>query len=806
MGRVPNAPLSGLRVVAFQPEVPARFAGKWLAALGAEVFQVEAPGGEGAPHADPLDDAASARHLYLDTGKKSAAFELSHPAERADLQRLVEASDLLLASMGPSALARLGLDLDVLREANPGLVSVSVLPFGETGPYAGLPATSLTLAALSGMLWHVGSPGRAPLAQWGDQPEHLGGLHTFGAVLSGLYGARASGRGEHLDISLQACCAAVVGHHTGRISQGGDAGPRRTPRALWRLYPTADGWAGISALARNYAGLATAMAVPEIAKASPFLDHHKHPEEEARLTELLEAWFASRTCKEVSDLALAERVPLASVLSIEQVAGSQHLGERGFFVDVESRAGHLRIPSRLWSSQGHGWLYEEAPQRGAHTHEARIPLSRPNKRQTHASERSGGLLSGVRVLDLGQVWAGPYASMLLGDHGADVIRVESPTAWDPNRCAAPPPGVRDADWWNTCPYYHEYNHNKRSLGLDLRTPRGRDLFAHLVAFSDVIIENLRVDVLERLGIGYEWLRAQRSDVILVSMTAFGRSGPESVLPGYGPMIEQLSGIGGLTGYDEDGPPQLANGYAYGDPVAAVAAASAALTALIQRQDTGAGQHIDLSQREVTTALLGEAFGIWSMTGQPPQRQGNGRRGCAPYGVYPCLGDDEWVAVAVTDDAQWMGLCAAMNDPLWSRDPDLAQAALRCVRRDELDARLGEWTAGQLKTDVFERCSAHRVPCGPVWSATELLEDPQLCAQHFYEWTSHPAVGRWRSHGWVWRPSGSGACLRRPAPDFGGDNDDVLRELLGLQRPEIEELEREGVVAHEPLGLPALPPD
>ena len=807
--RLSDAPLSAFRVVEFEPSVAVRVAGKWLAALGAEVVRIETPAGEPSSPVHRRDERTSARALYLDAGKQGAPFDRSSANQRAELRRRVASSDLLLAGASRASLVGLGLDLESLAEEHPGLVSVCVSPFGEGGPYAGLPATPLTVAALSGIMWHVGPPGRPPLVQWGEQPEQLGGLHAFGAALSGLYAASASGRGAHFDLSLQACGAAIVGHHTSRVSQGGDSGPRRAPRALWRLYPTADGWAGVSALGRNYARLAEAMALPELADASPFLDHHKRPEEEARLTALLEAWFASRTCEEVSALALRERIPLASVLTIDQVLHSQQLDERGFFTQPAGpSADAVRLPSRLWSSDGHGWRDAPARSVGEAPREARSPSGSARPRPDSnggPGARGGGLLSGVRVLDLGQIWAGPYASMLLAEHGADVIRVESPTAWDPNRCAAPPPGVRDADWWNTCPYYHEYNHNKRSVGLDLRSTRGRELFGQLVACSDVVIENLRADTLDRLGVGYDWLREQRADVILVSMTGFGRTGPERELPGYGPMIEQLSGIAGLTGYP-DGAPQMSIGYAYGDPVAAVGAASAALTALIQRQRTGTGQHIDLSQREVTTALIGEAFAARSISGRPLPREGNERRGCAPHGVYPCRGEDDWVAVAVTDDLEWEGLRAAMGDPEWSRDPALARGELRYARRAELDERIAEWTRGRTKLDVFERCRARRVPCGPVWKTPELLEDPQLRAQEFYEWTSHPAVGRWRSHGWVWRPAAGGACLRRPAPDFGGDNDEVLRELLGLGPSEIAQLEREGVIASKPLGLPELPPD
>jgi crotonobetainyl-CoA:carnitine CoA-transferase CaiB-like acyl-CoA transferase len=404
------------------------------------------------------------------------------------------------------------------------------------------------------------------------------------------------------------------------------------------------------------------------------------------------------------------------------------------------------------------------------------------------------------VLDLGQIWAGPYAATLLADQGADVIKVESPSAWDPNRCAAPPPAGREAEYWNTCAYFHEYSRNKRSLALDLRTPRGRELLGRLVASADVVIENLRADVLDRLGVGYDWLRLQRSDVILVSMAGFGKSGPESALPGYGPMIESLAGIASLTGY-ADGQPRMASGYAYGDPVGAVAAACAVLVALQVRARTGRGQHVDLAQRDVMAALIGEAF-VMDSRGEAPVQRGNERPGCAPHGVYPARGEDDWVAIAVMRDDQWQALRGVLGDPAWARAPELARAAVRFERRAELDGHIAAWTRELDKREVFARCRAAGVPAGPVYKPLELIEDPQLVARGFYERIAHPAVGEWRIHGWAWRPRGAGACMRSRGPDFGGHNREVLREI-GLGEAEIAELERQGVIASRPQNLPSL---
>jgi crotonobetainyl-CoA:carnitine CoA-transferase CaiB-like acyl-CoA transferase len=407
------------------------------------------------------------------------------------------------------------------------------------------------------------------------------------------------------------------------------------------------------------------------------------------------------------------------------------------------------------------------------------------------------------VLDLGQVWAGPYAAMLLADQGADVIKIESPKRWDSNRCAVPPAHGREREWWNTGAYYAEYSRNKRSLGLDFATSRGREVLAKLVQRSDLVIENYRAGVLDKLGIGYEWLRKQRDDVILVSMAAFGQTGPERERPGYGPVMEQLSGLAHLTGFG-DGIPRMAIGFAYGDPVAATAAAAAACAALVQRRRTGRGQHIDLAQFEILIAMLGEAFAEWSLTGREPSQTGNGREGCAPHGAYPCAGDDEWVAIAVESDEQWRELRRALGDPEWARDPELATAARRWERRDELDARVAEWTRALPKREAFERCAAHGVPAAPVSRNDELFDDPQFRARAYYERVDHCFGGAWDVHGWEWRPRNAGRCTQRLAPDFGGHNREILRELAGLSDAEIAELEALGVVGAQPIGVPELP--
>jgi len=790
--------LEGVRVIEIGESVSAAFAGRWLAALGAELIWIEPPGG--AAWRRDARGGPSSRLAYLGAGKRSAVADLADPEDRERVAKLLESAQLLLDGAGPGVLAGCGLAPWRDPARWPALASVSVTPYGDAGPLAHAPAASLALSAASGMAWFVGEPGQPPLAQWGDQPEHLTGLQAFGASLAALFAAAVAGGRTHYELSIQACAAAFVGHHTGRTSQMGFQPGRSALRSLWRAYPTRDGWATICALARNYPRLAEVTGLAEIAQATPFLDHQKRAAEEKRLREKISGWFAARSAEDVEKLGLAERVPLCRVASIPDVLESEQLHHRGFFASVEQPGiGRLRVPRQIWASAAHGWRSAPAPALDA---DQGVWLQRAESRAARSAPGfdPAAPLRGVRVLDLGQIWAGPYAATLLADQGADVIKVESPSAWDPNRCAAPPPAGREAQYWNTCSYFHEYSRNKRSLALDLRNPRGREILGKLVATADVVMENLRADVLDRLGIGYEFLRAHRPDVILVSMAAFGKSGPESVLPGYGPMIESLAGIASLTGYG-DGTPRIASGYAYGDPIAASAGAAAALAALLVRARTGRGQHVDVAQRDAMAVLLGEAF-VAASRGEPLAQHGNARAGCAPHGIYRCAGEDHWVAIAVQSDAQWQGLRRVLGDPGWARATELASAQGRVRRQRELDAQLEAWTAERDKLEVWRRCLEHGVPAGPVYKPLELIEDPQLRARDFYERIAHPAVGEWWIHGWSWPPRAAGPCMKRRAPDFGGENREILAEL-GFDDAEIDALLRDGVIAAVPQNLPSL---
>jgi crotonobetainyl-CoA:carnitine CoA-transferase CaiB-like acyl-CoA transferase len=396
-------------------------------------------------------------------------------------------------------------------------------------------------------------------------------------------------------------------------------------------------------------------------------------------------------------------------------------------------------------------------------------------------------LEGVRIADLTMVWAGPYATRLLAEMGAEVIKIESPRNWDNLRTLVPQPGVEEP--WNSAFYFNDYNRDKKSLSLDLARERGRELFLQLVPHCDVVIENYRADVLENLRLGYDVLRAVKPDIILVSMAGFGKTGSERDNVGYGPIIEQMAGLASLTGYGDDGVPYK-TGISYGDPIAGTAAAGAVALALIQRRRTGQGCFIDLAQREVMSTMIGEAFVAASLRGESPVHRGNRDLRFVPQGVYRCRGEEQWIVISVRDDGEWRALADLIGTP--------ALAALsrdeRQARHDEIDALIAAWAAGSGPQQAMEALQAAGVAAGRVLDTVAIHDDPHLAARGFWVWLPHPKMHPWRQPSSAWRLVEANPQMRRHAPLFGEHNREILGGLLGLTERDLADLAATDVIS------------
>ena len=414
-------------------------------------------------------------------------------------------------------------------------------------------------------------------------------------------------------------------------------------------------------------------------------------------------------------------------------------------------------------------------------------------------------LEGLRILDLTQVAVGPYATLLLGFMGAEVIKVESCSRLDTSRGQARPtpqgdglypggdPGERP---WNRAGHYVHRNGNKRSLTLDLATPRGKEIFLQLATICDVLIENFRASVMDRLGLGYEVVSQVNPQLIYVKISSQGATGPEKDYGSLGSTLEQTAGLASVTGY-EDGPPLLTN-ETYPDPVVGILAVGALMAALRRRRQTGQGTFVDLSQREVTVAMLGEYVVDHSVTGRVPSPMGNRHPHMVPHGVYPCQGDDMWVAISVGSDEAWQGLCRAIGQPDLAHDPRFATVLARRHSQGELDQLLTAWTQERDHYQAMHLLQAHGVPAGAVLKGGEILVDPHLAVRGFWDVVNHPEAGTYTQVSTPWRLSKSPRRPTTPSPSLGEHNHYVLGDLLGLSGQAIAALEAQGIIGTRPI--------
>jgi benzylsuccinate CoA-transferase BbsF subunit len=380
-------------------------------------------------------------------------------------------------------------------------------------------------------------------------------------------------------------------------------------------------------------------------------------------------------------------------------------------------------------------------------------------------------LAGVRVVDFGHVWAGPYCAATLADLGADVIKIESPTRLDVHRRQGPYPhneaGVNRSGVWNA------QNRNKKSICFDLTDDVQREQAKQIVRQSDVVIENFSPGVMKKLGLDFETLRAIKPDIIVAALSAFGQTGPQSRYVGYGPSLDAWSGLCSLNAYP--GQPPLALGGMFPDTASALYACFAILAALRHRDATGEGRYIDLSELEVSALLLADLLVQFPGEEIPEDWVGNRDPYLVPQNTYRCAGEDAWIMISVEDEPSWRGLCDVLGRPEWADDSTLSTPEGRLRQLEAIEAEITRWTRGRTAHDAFEKLQAHGVPAGPALSIPQLLEDENLKSRDFFREVRHPEVGTQTIYAPIWRFDGF-AGETRPAPLLGQDTENILAAL------------------------------
>jgi len=398
-------------------------------------------------------------------------------------------------------------------------------------------------------------------------------------------------------------------------------------------------------------------------------------------------------------------------------------------------------------------------------------------------------LDGVRVVDFIWAWAGPYATLLLAMLGAEVIKVESRRRLDHTRVRSlmtgPTMGGPDHS-----AVFNDLNLNKLSLTLNLTRPEAIGIAKRLAIVSDVVTQNMRPGVMERLGLSYDELKAVKTDIIMLSSSAVGATGPERTYVGYAPTFAGVGGIAYVSGYPEGRPTTLTGAI---DTRVGTTAAFAVLAALHYRQRTGKGQHIDLSSSEAISSLAGDVLMDYTMNGTVRERDGNSDEIMAPHGCYPCRGEDRWVTIAVDGEDEWRALCQALGSPEWTRSTRFADVASRRQNLEELDRMIAAWTGQHTDYEVMEILQEADVAAVPTFSGTMVPGDPHIRGRGILPEVEHPALGKRTVVGPPWRLSATPALTPRHAPLMGEHNQYVLGDLLGMSQDEIARLVEEEIV-------------
>lgn len=793
-----------------------QLAGHILRSLGADVVLVEPPAGSPArrfgPFAGDVEDPEGALGFWAhNRGKKSVVLDLDSEDGRRDFLGLVADADVVIDNEAPGAMAERGLGHDEFAAVNDAIVHVSISPFGASGPKADWAASDLTLLAASGGLFLTGDRDRPPV-RFGPAPQswYHGAAEAAGAALIALYERdNRSGHGQHVDISVQQSANLVVATQMLAAPIGATrptriaGGVRYGGLDVQLMWPCADGHVSVTFLFGAAIGPFTRRLMEWVHEegfcdaetrdknwvdyAIMLVDGRESPADYERIRDhVLAGFFASKTKAELLEAAVGRRLLIAPVTNAADVLESTQLAERDYWEDVDYETfGTVRFPGSI--ARPLSTPLEQlprSPRLGEHTDgvlgAADIGSAARVAKQLSAAD-SGPALDGLKVLDLMWVLAGPGASRVLADHGADIVRIESAKRIDTARTLAP--FVNDEGDIDRSGVYNSLNANKRGLALDLTNPASEQVMVDLVQWADVVVDSFSPRGKGTLGLGHERLLAIKPDLIVASTCLNGQTGPLASLAGFGTMAAAMSGFFYICGWPDRSP--CGPFGAYTDYVAPRYFLAVLLAALEQRRRTGQGQYIDFSQAEASMQHLSPLLLDYTVNGRIAERLGNDDHHFAPHGVYPCTGVDKWVAVVCETDEQWGALCEVLGGSA-SGVGNLSQPE-RLERRRELDELISAWTSKRSASDATSVLQRVAVPSHPVANSDELWIDPQLLHRSHVVEVPHGKLGTTWVMGSRFELSRTPAATWRAGPTLGEDTYEVLAETLGYTPDRIADL-------------------
>jgi crotonobetainyl-CoA:carnitine CoA-transferase CaiB-like acyl-CoA transferase len=803
--------MQGVVVVELAGSVAGAWCGRLLAHLGAEVILVEPPRGSSLRARPPLlAGDKSPWHHWLNAGKASVV-----AADDAEVEALVAKADCVICTAtGTEPEGSIQAWAEQLRKQRPTQVFAAVSAYGLTGPWSSMASSELTEWAAGGHLFLTGDRDREPVQGGGPWPEYFTATNAVLGIQAALLDVGRTGVGQLVDVgAMEAMAAAhqwtVTAYtHTGYVKHrdGNRLAEAYHPVCV---YECSDGWVQIAAASVDqWEALCILTDCVELLADDGLITQAGRYDRADDIDAAIGPWFAEQTAADAVEVLQGARVPASVVNDLHDVLSDEQLQDRRYWSHVPELGSDARVPGPPFM------IGERQPAK---------PVSAPElgaQNEHAASLLAGGPcslpeidLTGVRVLEFSIAWAGPLAGRCLADLGADVIKVEHPTArglavvpggvasgWEWGQL--PPASVRNGTWPSTDPgerwfnrigMFNKLQRNKRSLCLDVKAPGGEEVLRRLVEQSDVVLNNYSPRGVKSLGIDHETLSAINPSIITVSMSGYGATGPMASHYSLGPILETHAGLASLTGYPDGGP--LRVGVAFPDPIGGLHGAVATLAALWRRAETGLGQFVDLSQLETLLPLIGDHLLTTSATGDLAQRQGNRSLAYAPQGVYRCGGDDAWLAVTVRSDQEWERLAELVASPELQSDRYRTDSGRR-EHHDLIDAEISSWTRVRGKFEAMAALQSRGIAAMAVLTSGDLVDGPQLQARDFIATIESLDAGPQRLPGNPIHFSSREVPLG-PSPILGQHNSEIVGELLGYDTVQLERLVEDGALAKSP---------
>jgi crotonobetainyl-CoA:carnitine CoA-transferase CaiB-like acyl-CoA transferase len=784
-------PLVGIRVVDLADE-KGELAGRLLGDCGAEVIRVEPPEGARSRRLPPFKDGQSLYFAYRNSNKLGLALDLEAQADRDRLLDLLSRADVLIESEAPGRMASLGLDPADLSERFPHLIVVSISDFGQTGPYRDWVATDATMNAIAGMQAKAGVADREPLLPPSAMAYDIAGIMGAYAALAALYQRERTGFGQTIDLSVLEAVAQQTdwsfANATMIEAKAGDSSAVRNGSGpIYRIYPCKGGYVRLVLLSlRQWHAMREWLGNPDYLQDPKYDSFLGRLEIADALAVMVGDLFETMTHEEVSFEAQKRGIVCTPVLRPGEVIANEHFRSRDTFVDAEYAPGSTGpIAAGFFEIDRQRMGYRQRPPSLDEHADAIAKGLWPDRRERPSGERPAPSrpFEGLRVLDFGIGGVGVEAARFFADYGADVIKVESRTY---------PDFIRVIMSTEMSASFASSSRSKRAFGVDIKSEQGRDLIHDLVRQADVVTENNSTGTMESLGLGYERLRELNPGIVMASSQLLGSHGAWADWIGYGPSTQPIGGLVHLWDYPEDGLP-AGSGSIFPDHLAGRIASLGTLAALFRRLRTGRGAHTEVAQAEVVVNIIGDQLLKEGVEPGSVQPRGNRNDRGAPWGTYPCAGNDQWIVITIRDDEDWRRLGSAMGEPEWAAQADYDRAEGRLAAQDEIDEKLRAWTRGQTRMGLTATLQMFGVPAAPMYIARDQMHDPHFQARGYARWLEQQGVGWMAFEGPAFRASGMQDVIVFQAPLVGEHTREIARDLLGLAPAEIEKRIAAGIL-------------